>query len=370
MVIVDRFTKMAHFFPFKEKGFDSPELASVFRQIFKLHGIPTDITCDRGPIFNSQWWRAFTNGLGIKMNFSTAFHPQTDGQTERVNQVLEQYLRMYVDYNQSNWAGMLDLAEFTYNNSQHSSTGHSPFFANYGYHPLHPSSLVNPDGSPISPSVPSAISHLDKLKSLHTTLQTNLKAAQESYSKYYNRKVKDIMQEEEDAEGNPIRVPLFKVGDLVWLNRKNIKTTRPSNKLDHRLLGPFKIIKRVSDLAFTLDLPPTMKIHPTFGVSLLQPYKEGHPGQTQAPPPLVELDHEGQEQFIPERILDGGQNDDGSFSYLVKWEGYTQQHNSWEPYDSLKDTEVFKAYQRLNQKAHPDFFPKAKPKPRLLGTRP
>lgn len=113
MVFVDRFTKQSHFVPFTENGFDSTHLATMFRMhIMRLHGIPTDIVSDRGSIFVSQFWRTFITGLGVKPNFSTAFHPQTDGQTERVNQVIEQYLRTYCDFDQANWVDLLDLAEF------------------------------------------------------------------------------------------------------------------------------------------------------------------------------------------------------------------------------------------------------------------
>lgn len=97
MVIVDRLTKMAHFLPFTEEGFTSVHLAKMMRFIFRLHGIPEDIVSDRGPIFTSKLWRAFASGLNIKLNFSTAYHPQSDGQTERVNQVVEQYIRMYTN---------------------------------------------------------------------------------------------------------------------------------------------------------------------------------------------------------------------------------------------------------------------------------
>ena len=134
MVFVDRFSKQAHFVPYKEDGFGAIELAAMFRQnVMRLHGIPADIVSDRGSIFTSNFWRAFLQNLGTKPNFSTAFHPQTDGQTERVNQVLEQYLRTFCSYSQDNWAALLDLAEFTYNNAAHTSTGLSPFEANHGY---------------------------------------------------------------------------------------------------------------------------------------------------------------------------------------------------------------------------------------------
>jgi hypothetical protein len=214
---------MVHFIPYQELGFDAPNLATLYQQhIFRLHGLPKDIVSDRGPVFNSKFWRAFTSGLGIKCNFSTAFHPQTDGQTERVNQTLEQYLRMFCSYQQDNWADLLSSAEFTYNNTDHSSTKYSPFYANTGYHPLHPSTIIDLTES----QAPSVTERLERIRSLHTALKSNMQEAQERYTKYYDAKRQDSSN-------------AFKVGDLVWLNRKNIDTTRPLAQARSQATGTF-----------------------------------------------------------------------------------------------------------------------------------
>jgi hypothetical protein len=247
MVIVCRLTKMSHFLPFNEEGFTSEHLATMFNFIFRLHGIPQDIVSDSGPIFTSKFWRAFCSGLGIKLNFSTAYHPQSDGQIERVNQVLEQYLRMFVNYQQDNWCQLLPKAEFTYNNTEHASTKMTPFFANNGYHPLEPSCPLVPQGNP------SAESRINELVKIRETLHNNIAKAQADYAKHYNRKVKSHLDLADE--------PVFKVGDKVWLNAKDIATSRPSRKLDHKLLGPIRITKKISDLAYRLDLPPTMDIN-------------------------------------------------------------------------------------------------------------
>jgi hypothetical protein len=356
MVFVDRFTKQAHFIPYTEKGFDSPELAIMFRQhIMRLHGIPTDIISDRGPIFNSKFWCAFVAGLGIKPNFSTAFHPQSDGQTERVNQVLEQYLRVHCNYDQSNWANLLDLAEFSYNNSVHASTRHSPFEANYGYHPLDPSSIITPDKS----AVPASQHHLDRLRIVHQALVTNLQKAQTAHAKFYDKRVKGITTHDDNNEDQPI----FKVGDMVFLNRKNIETARPSIKLDHRLLGPLKIIDTTpSPLAFKLDLPPSMSIHPVFHVNLLEPARSGHPDQPQDPPPQIKVN--GQEEWIIDRILDSGITDDDEYVYLVHWRDFSNAHDSWEPWSELQNTKAYRAFYRQNKKNLAHYFPRPQPRRR------
>ena len=135
LVVVCRLTKMALFIP-TFRDIDAEDLARIFlSQVFAKHGTPTDIISDRGKHFISRFWRSLCQLLGIKANLSTAYHPETDGQTERVNQVLEQYLRVYINYQQDDWVNLLPLAEFVYNNTSHSATMVTPFFANKGFNP-------------------------------------------------------------------------------------------------------------------------------------------------------------------------------------------------------------------------------------------
>jgi hypothetical protein len=156
------------------------------------------------------------------------------------------------------------MAKFSYRNSVHATTKHTPFEANYGYHPADPST---PD-TPVS-AVPAASAHLKNLHTIHHDPVTNIKNAQATHAKFYNKRVKEISGQ----EGGPV----FKVGDMVFFNRKNIKTLRPALKLDYRMLGPYKIIEATSSpLAFKLDLPPKMDINPVFHVSLLEPLRSGH----------------------------------------------------------------------------------------------
>ena len=137
------------------------------------------------------------------------------GQTEHVNQVIEHYLRTYCNHNQDNWSSLLDPAEFSYNNAVHSTTHHSPFEANCGYHPLDPSSTNHVPSS----QVPAATSHLDLLKMLHRQLQENISKAQENQARFFNCHTASI-----DIEDSP----RFKIGDKVYLNRKLITSLRPS----------------------------------------------------------------------------------------------------------------------------------------------
>ena len=135
LVIVDRYTKMGLFIP-TVATLSVEGLANlVITWVIAKHGTPTDIVSDCGALFISNFWKSLAKRLDIKLNLSTAYHPETDGQTERLNQILEQYLRIYVDYLQDDWALLLPLAEFAYNNAEHAATNITPFFANKGFHP-------------------------------------------------------------------------------------------------------------------------------------------------------------------------------------------------------------------------------------------
>ena len=176
-VCVDRLTKMAHFTS-TTSNITAEQMAQLYLQnVFKLHGLPKEVVSDRGPQFTSKFTRRLLELCDIKSNKSTAYHPQSDGQTERINQVLEQYLRIFCDYQQDDWYQLLPLAEFAYNNAQHSSTGVSPFYANNGHHPRATPRLAAIEGT----CNPSAEELVGKLNEIHSQLRSQLEAAQKSY---------------------------------------------------------------------------------------------------------------------------------------------------------------------------------------------
>jgi hypothetical protein len=314
LVVIDRFTKMGHFIPCR-KTITAPELAKLFlTNIFRLHGLPLDIVSDRGSVFTAQFWRALTSSLNIQQNLSSAFHPESDGQTERVNQVLEQYLRCYVDYQQTNWPQLLPLAEFCYNNSEHSSLKCSPFRANYGYDPV-----MDLSTTPI-PDTPSTVQeHITQLQNQFEILINELQLAQQTMKRF--------------ADRNRRPSPEYSPGDKVWLVRRNIKTTRPCSKLDHKKLGPFKIIERINSVAYRLQLPQSMsRLANVFHTSLLEPYVTNDvtlfKGRTVPPPPPVTT-NEDIEYEVAE-ILDSRKRGK-QIQYLVAWRGYGPEENTWEP---------------------------------------
>jgi hypothetical protein len=322
-VCVDRFTKMAHFCPTTTNVTSEVAADLYLRHVFKHHGLPTDIVSDRGTQFVSRFSKRLYELCKIKHNKSTAYHPQSDGQTERVNQVLEQFLRIFCDYQQDDWFQLLPLAEFSYNNAQHASTLMSPFFANYGFNPRCSIQVAVQTNEQL-PQNPAAEELIARYKSVHQQVKENLTAAQAKYKEYHDVNVKEA--------------PPFAVGDMVWLSRRNITTTRPSTKLDFKRLGPYKILDVIgeSKMAFKLDLPRSMKIHPVFHASLLDPHHVNTiPGRIQPPPPPVTV--EDALEYEVEEILDSRIRNN-KLEYFVDWIGYAPHERSWEPASYLENS--------------------------------
>jgi hypothetical protein len=314
LVVVDRLSKMAHFIP-TTTTVTAEGLAKLFQDhIWRLHGIPRSIVSDRGSLFTSIFWKALSKLLNTDLDLSTAFHPQTDGQTERINAILEQYLRIYSNYQQDNWSGLLSTAEFAYNNTISATTGMTPFFANYRFHPRWEFN-VKPDIK--APPPETVLEYVGSIKNLIEYLRLEIQYQQSIQAESANR--------------SRLPAPNYKVGDEVWLHKRFINTTRPSNKLDHKRLGRFRIIEKISSHAFKLALPPSMKIHPVFHVSLLEPAAtDPLPGQVNPPPPPIEV--EGELEWEVEEILDSRKRRN-KIQYLVKWIG--DDHPTWEPSEFL-----------------------------------
>jgi hypothetical protein len=332
-VVVDRLTKMAHFIPCKKTSSSEDTARFFLDNVYRYHGLPDDIVSDRGTQFVSKFWRSLFEILKVDIKLSSAFHPQTDGQTERVNQVLEQYLRCTINYQQDDWTEYLPFAEFAYNNTLHASTQQTPFFANYGYHPK--LDLLNPGAN----NNPAAEGFAKQLSELQATLRLQLQTAQESYK----------------ASADKFRneAPTFKIGDKVWLLRRNIKTKRPCDKLDYRRLGPFVIQKQINPVAYRLELPAAMKVHPVFHVSLLESYRESaFPGRVQGPPPSIEI--ENHEEYEVEKVLDSRRRR-GNLEYFVHWSGYDINERTWEAAENLANApeKVQEFHQRYPHKPKP-----------------
>jgi hypothetical protein len=311
LVIVDRLTKFGYMIPYKESS-TAEDLAYIFlRIVASVHGVPTEIISDRDKLFTSKFWQTLTALLGIKRKLSTAFHPQTDGQTERLNQTIEQYLRCYVNYRQDNWVELLPLAQFAYNTAEAATTNMTPAYANFGFEPK----AYNTQLPDIAKS-DAGITRAEDLRNLHEQLSLDIKFIAQRTAHYYN--TKRSME------------PTLKKGDKVYLLRRNINTKRPSDKLDHKKLGPFRIVEVVGPVNYRLELPKTMNIHPVFHISLLEP---APPGAPNAPYTEIEPVNPNAEYEV-EEILDQ-KYIRGKLHYLIKWEGYPHSENTWEPIKNL-----------------------------------
>jgi hypothetical protein len=266
---------------------------------------------DRGPQFVALFMKELHRLLGIETASSTAYHPQTDGQTERVNQELEQYIRVFVGERQDDWYSLLPLAEFSYNNHVHSSTQHTPFLLDTGRHPRMGFEPHQP------PSKVEAVNEFtDRMKNTLEEAKSALAKAKDDMARYYNQR--------------RTPAPTYEPGDKVYLDASDIHTTRPSKKLSHRRLGPFPVEQRVGTNAYRLTLPPSMRrLHPVFNVvKLTSAPTDPIIGRRARPPPPPEL-VDGEEEYIVERILDSRMHR-RRLQYLVEWEGYGTEGNTWE----------------------------------------
>lgn len=314
LVVVDRLTKQSLFIPTTD-NIDSPGLAKLFiMHVFSKHGVPSHVTSDRGSEFVSRFFRALGTALDMKLHFTSGYHPEGDGQTERTNQTLEQYLRFYCNYQQDNWSDLLPLAEFAYNNAPNATTGVSPFFANKGYHP---NLSIHPERDLASAQ---ARQYVTDLHELQEQLKDNIREAQQRY--------------QGPADRRRSAPPEFAPGQKVFVKAKFFKTTRPAKKLAEKYMGPYEILDKVGPQSFRLRLPNEMRlIHPVFHVSMLEPeHPSSIPNRVPSPPPPVEL--EGGPEYEMTEIVDSKidrRRRACPLLYKVRWTGYenTDEEFSW-----------------------------------------
>lgn len=205
LVITDRLTKYAYMLPFKESSTAEDMAHAFLRTIVANHGTLDEVISDRDKLFTSKFWTTLIALLGTKHKLYTAFHPQTDGQTERLNQTMESYLRCYVNYRQTNWVELLPLAQFSYNSAKTETTGVSPFFANYGYDPVAYKTPLQDNERAQAAQV-----KVDNLKGLHEQLALDIKLISERSAWYFNK-------------GRSVG-PTLKKGEKVYLLRVTDRT--------------------------------------------------------------------------------------------------------------------------------------------------
>lgn len=268
MVVVDKLTRYAHFIPLHHP-FTAAKVALAFLDhVFKLHSLPEIIVSDRDPIFTSRFWKELFSLVGTDLRMSSAYHPETDGQSERVNQCLEIYLRCFTHACPSKWSQYLSLAEYWYNTSPHSALQTSPFVALYGHEPRHwgiePASVC---------SVPPLQEWLEERQLMQDLLQHNLHHAQQQMKTQADKKRSERT---------------FSAGDQVFVKLQpyvqSSVARRANHKLAFRYFGPYQILKSINPAAYEVALPSTSKIHPVFHVSQLRKaLLPGTPVSTQLP---------------------------------------------------------------------------------------
>ena len=255
-VIVDRLTKSAHFIPIKMTH-SLEQLAELYvREVVRLHGVPKAIISDRDARFTSKFWKSVQQAMGTKLNFSTAFHPQTDGQTERTNQTLEDMLRACVLEFKGAWSKYLPLIEFSYNNSYQATIGMAPYEALYGRRCKSPVHWYETGESLVT-----APDFVENTTEAVKKIQARIEIAQSRQKSYADKR----------------RRPLeFEVGDFVFLKVapfKGVIRFGKRGKLNPRYVGPYEILERVGKVAYRLALPPNLaSVHNVFHVSMLKKY--------------------------------------------------------------------------------------------------
>jgi transposase InsO family protein len=331
LVVVDRFTKMARFFPVSTR-INAAELAELIHTEIELkYGPPNGIVSDRGSVFTSKFWGKLCYISHTKLRLSTAFHAQTDGQTERMNQVLEQYLRRFIDEEQVLWPKLLATAEYACNNAPNTTTDISPFECLMGYSPDF--YIRSEDESPLE-GVPAALNRVKKLQQLREKLAKNWQHAVESQAKYYNSKHKPME---------------FKYKDLVLLSTKNLKLKLPSRKLAPKFIGPFRVLQKVGTQAYRLALPQQYsRIHNVFHVSLLEPWipKRGENDADSMPMPDLEDEDEWEvEEIKAEKSLRE------TTYFLLKWKDWPSEYNQWVPEEDMENAkDIINKFRKAQRK--------------------
>ena len=315
--VVCKLSKMLRIICLPEK-LNAEKVALLFKEhVYRHYGLPDKIICDRDPIFMSRFWKTLFASLKTRIAPSTAYHPQTDGQTEIVNRKVEEMIRSYANYRKNNWDEHIVDIEVAYNSAIHTTTLCSPFYLNYGRHPR---------------TIP-----LEAIASNNPAVTNFINISQNSLRFARNNILSQNFSMEKQANKLRSDHP-FKVGDQVLLSTKNLSLEEGSGtrKLHPKFCGPFTIKKFITDVTVKLDISEPMKakkIHDSFHVSLLKPYIWDSFKRNPAPLPPLHL-RDGHEEYEVEEIL-AERRKYGKKQFLIKWKNYPSHENTWEPEENL-----------------------------------
>jgi hypothetical protein len=313
LTIVDRLTKYALFIPTRDDTSAADFAELFFEHVECRFGTPYGVVSDRDSRITSDFWKEVCAYKLLKRRMSTAFHPQTDGQSEALNRVVEDYLRAYTADEPTAWVNLLPLAQYAYNNSRNHTTGRSP---NWFMHGFDCEIRLNLAANVPKGRIPAAKERVEKLHELRQELRTKLISAQERMAKYYDRR----------------HVPKqFETGQLVKLSTRHLKLKSP--KLAPRWIGPFRVLERIGGQAYRLALPDQYRrLHDVFPVQLLEGYQARNGQEETLPMPELE---DPQDEWEVEEVR-GSTRINGKRHYLVKWTGWPSEYNSWEPEEHLE----------------------------------
>lgn len=312
LTVVCRVTKYALFIPTRDDTTAADFAELFFEHVECRFGTPRGIVTDRDSRITSDFWREVCEMKIIKRRLSTAYHPQTDGQSEALNRIVEDYLRAYTSEDQTVWAKLLPLAQFAYNNSRNHTTGMSP---NRLLHGFDCEIRIDVADNVSERRIPAAKNRIEKLHQLRQQLRLRLVETQERMASYYNAR----------------HVPKqFKVGDFVKLSTKNLKLK--SRKLSPRWVGPFRVLERIGRQAYRLALPDKYALlHDVFPIQLLEEYRHRHDDAELMKMPDLE---NPQDEWEVEEVRDK-RRIKGVIHYLVKWANWPSEYNSYEPASHL-----------------------------------
>jgi len=304
-----------------QETIDAEGVAKLFKdRIFPFVGLPKKIISDRDPCFTSAFFRELCKQLEVSQNLSTAYHPQTDGQLEKTNQHVKTARRIYCHYHQNDWAHWLPIVQHAINARPSATTKQAPYELWMGF-------------------IPRAhqADHSSKVPTIELCREQIKEARKQAL---------EVMKQAQELLGCKSTHRPYQKGQKVWLEGTNLHTTHPTVKLCLKCYGPFKVIEVIEPTTYRLELPVQWKIHNAFHGSLLLPYYETKEHGCNFPEPAPDL-IEGQLEWEVEEILDSRRYR-CKLQYLIKWKGYSDAHNSWEPKEDVNVPVLLTAFYGQN----------------------
>src|ERR1700749_790255 len=323
LTIVDHDCSKAAVFLPCNKTITAEGVAKLYgEKMLPFFGIPESVISDRDPRFTSKFATALCKNLGIGQHMTTAYHPQSDGQSEQANQRVELYLRIYRNEQETDWARLLPMAQFVHNLWPNATTGKAPFELLYGHVPsIHVTSKSE---------TPAANDRATRLDQLREQAQNAIRNAQRL-----------LIRRRERGKGQRHYHPHQK-DDRVWLEGTNLKLSHPSSKLAPKRFVPFKITEVLSPVTFRVSLPPQWKIHNVFHASLLTPYKETEEHGVNFPQPPPDI-IDGEEEYEVEKIIDVRRRG-RKLQFLLRWKGYSPAEDTWENEEDIHAPELLENF--------------------------